>query len=407
VAGITLGVAVAQYLRVIHGRLIWVLVVAALVIAQGVRLLGLDAVLIALAGGCALRYVAPGESERVRDELSDARYRSMAYFLPSLGAASSSGCLDELVAMGAASRGPAAVGLWGGLRWAGRHGAVGPDWVRYGWLGFISQSGLALTFAALLRRAFPEWNVSLEALVVAMIGVHELAGPICFHWVLRRTAQVTVEQGRGDRTLGIRLVRLRRLVGTDTVGGGGGPLCLLVVAACSSGTAPTLRACTAADSAVSLTVNQYVSIDPATVAGCFGLSCDRCLQRPVPPRSPAHVRRSWADGCVRLGGDTILPAPSAPVQPASAVNPPSSFTRFCAWAMNGARGDWFPKLSGGAKPQVSAAASPPGMGTLRTFQVCAKTDCTRFDRVGARVRALKTKVAIYVDTLAPSGASIP
>src|SRR6185503_2371863 len=41
VAGITLGVAVAQYLRVIHGRLIWVLVVAALVIAQGVRLLGL------------------------------------------------------------------------------------------------------------------------------------------------------------------------------------------------------------------------------------------------------------------------------------------------------------------------------------------------------------------------------
>src|SRR2546425_6617258 len=42
------------------------------------------------------------------------------------------------------------------------------------------------------------------------------------------------------------------------------------------------------------------------------------------------------------------------------------------------------------------------MNTLRTFQVCAKTDCSRFDRVGARVRALKTKVAIYVDTLAPA-----
>src|SRR3989441_12971696 len=43
------------------------------------------------------------------------------------------------------------------------------------------------------------------------------------------------------------------------------------------------------------------------------------------------------------------------------------------------------------------------MNTLRTFQGCAKTDCSRFDRVGARVRALKTKVAIYVDTLAPAG----
>jgi len=43
------------------------------------------------------------------------------------------------------------------------------------------------------------------------------------------------------------------------------------------------------------------------------------------------------------------------------------------------------------------------MNTLRTFQVCAKIDCSSFDRVGARVRALKTKVAIYVDTLAPAG----
>ncbi len=43
------------------------------------------------------------------------------------------------------------------------------------------------------------------------------------------------------------------------------------------------------------------------------------------------------------------------------------------------------------------------MNTVRTFQVCAKTDCSRFDRVGARVRALKSKVAIYVDTLAPVG----
>jgi hypothetical protein len=52
---------------------------------------------------------------------------------------------------------------------------------------------LAFTLAAVLRRAFPEWNVSLESLVVAMIGVHQLAGPICFHWVLRRTGEVTKE----------------------------------------------------------------------------------------------------------------------------------------------------------------------------------------------------------------------
>ena len=45
----------------------------------------------------------------------------------------------------------------------------------------------------MLRRAFPEWNVSLEALLVAMIGVHQLAGPICFQWVLRRSGEITEE----------------------------------------------------------------------------------------------------------------------------------------------------------------------------------------------------------------------
>ena len=76
---------------------------------------------------------------------------------------------------------------------------VGADWVNYGWVALISQGGLAVTLAAVLRRAFPEWNVSLEALLVAMIGVHQLVGPICFHWVLRRTGEVTHMGGAHDR----------------------------------------------------------------------------------------------------------------------------------------------------------------------------------------------------------------
>ncbi len=55
-----------------------------------------------------------------------------------------------------------------------------------------------------------------------------------------------------------------------------------------------------------------------------------------------------------------------------------------------------------AGPQRSPAAGPPAMNELRTFRVCAKVDCSRFDRVGARVKAVKTHVAIFVDTLAPA-----
>jgi hypothetical protein len=57
---------------------------------------------------------------------------------------------------------------------------------------------MAITLAAVLRSAFPEWNVSLEALLVAMVGLHMLAGPICFQWALRRTGEVTERRGELD-----------------------------------------------------------------------------------------------------------------------------------------------------------------------------------------------------------------
>jgi hypothetical protein len=53
------------------------------------------------------------------------------------------------------------------------------------------------------RRAFPEWGVSLEALVVVMIGVHEIAGPLCFRRALRLTGEVTEGEyvtEKGDAT---------------------------------------------------------------------------------------------------------------------------------------------------------------------------------------------------------------
>ena len=198
VAGITLGLAAAQYLRAIRGHLAWVFVVLAFIVSQAVRLIGLDAVLIALAAGCALRYAAPEQSERVRAELKRCAIPVYVVFFALAGSNLQLEALGDVWQWALLLVGLRAVGLWGGLRWAGRSPAIGADWVNYGWLGFVSQGGLAVTLAAVLRRAFPEWNVSLEALVVAMIGVHQLAGPICLQWALRRTGEVTREAHVGE-----------------------------------------------------------------------------------------------------------------------------------------------------------------------------------------------------------------
>jgi Kef-type K+ transport system membrane component KefB len=199
--GVALGFALVQYVRAIRGSLTLLLVTFAFVIAQGVRLLdGLDPVLLALAAGCTVRNVAGRDSERVRDELKRCAIPVYVVFFALAGSSLRLDALQEIWPWALLLAGLRVAGLWGGLRWVGSW-VKGPEvragWVEYGWLGLVSQGGLAVALAAVLRRAFPQWNISLEGLLVAMIGVHELAGPICFQWVLRRAGEVTGEREEG------------------------------------------------------------------------------------------------------------------------------------------------------------------------------------------------------------------
>jgi len=198
VAGIALALAIAQFLRVVQDHVVWVLVILAVVVSQLVRLTGFDGVLIGLAAGCGLRHTAPEHSERVRAELKRCAMPVYVVFFALAGSNVQLDALEEIWPWVLLLAGLRVTGLWGGLRWAGRHPAVPAEWVNYGWLGLVSQGGLAITLAAILRRAFAEWQVSLEALLVAMIGVYQLAGPICFQWVLRRTGEVTGEAHGGE-----------------------------------------------------------------------------------------------------------------------------------------------------------------------------------------------------------------
>ncbi|MEX2155327.1 MAG: cation:proton antiporter [Gemmatimonadales bacterium] len=194
-AGVFLGVAIAQYVKVIGRYMALVLVAVAFIVVQGVRLVGLEAVLIALAAGCTIVNASPtegggGGSERLRTELQRCALPVYIVFFGLAGADLQLGALGELWPWVLLLVGLRITSLRVGLRWAGRHPAVSAKLATHGWLGLVSQGGLAVTLAAVLRRAFPEWNVSLESLLVAMIGVHQLAGPICFQWALRITGEV-------------------------------------------------------------------------------------------------------------------------------------------------------------------------------------------------------------------------
>jgi Kef-type K+ transport system membrane component KefB len=190
--GTAIGFGAAQYVRAVSGgSLPWLFAILAFAIAQAVRLLGLDAVLLSLAAGCTLRHALPEHSDRVRSELKRCAIPVYVVFFALAGSGLQLGVLADMWPWALLLAGLRLTGLWGGMRWAGRGKA---EW-DFGWLGLVSQGGLAVTLAALLRRAFPEWNISLEALLLAMVGIHELVGPVCLEWVLRRAGEVTDTEG--------------------------------------------------------------------------------------------------------------------------------------------------------------------------------------------------------------------
>ncbi|HEX4627287.1 MAG TPA: cation:proton antiporter [Gemmatimonadales bacterium] len=191
------GFALSRCLRVVP-RDPWPLVTAtAFVAAAAARLLHLEPVIIGLAVGVAVENVAPREAEGLRPELKRAMPLLAAAFFVLAGAGLRLGVLADLWPWVLLLAGLRVVSLRYGMRWAGgagRHSEVTPALARAGWLGLISQAGTALALGHLARRAFPEWGVSLEALIVAMIGAHLVAGPICLRTALARTGDIT---GRG------------------------------------------------------------------------------------------------------------------------------------------------------------------------------------------------------------------
>jgi len=191
--GAALGFTVSRYLRLLARDTPLFLVGLAFLTAQVSRLLGLETMLIALAGGVYVANFAPAEAARLQGQLDRGGLLVYVAFFAVLGAGLplDPQTLRELgpwVLLLGALR---ALGLRLGTRFAGRSTLVPIDLASHGWLGLISQAGITFGLAAAARRAFPEWGVSLEALVVAMIGVNAIAGPICFRRALRLTGEVT------------------------------------------------------------------------------------------------------------------------------------------------------------------------------------------------------------------------
>ena len=184
--GVLGGWVTALYMRVVFEQGPLLLLAFGFTVAYVSRVLQLEVLVVGLAAGCFLINQTRSEGERLLRALNRAAGPLYAVTFVLFGAGLTTSALSEVWPWVMAVAAVRAFGLHYGLVWAGRDVAVSPSLARNGWLGLVPQAGVTLGLAALVRRAFPEWGVSLEAFVLGMIGVHEAIGPIMFRWALQR-----------------------------------------------------------------------------------------------------------------------------------------------------------------------------------------------------------------------------
>ena len=178
---------------------------------------------------------------------------------------------------------------------------------------------------------------------------------------------------------------------------------LLLVAACTKGAEPNIIPCTAAGDSVILAVDGYGFFDPVG-AGCTVFPATAAdAEYLVVPQLTAGNPGDQAQ--YRLGGDTINPVtPSPTPQQLRALSSAERFHLFLR--LGDERRSWGLAPEVGPQPsapQPAPQVGPPAYNDRRTFKVCSKLDCSRFDNVVARAKAISSKVAIFVDSLAPPG----
>ena len=72
--------------------------------------------------------------------------------------------------------------------------AVEPAVRRSLWIGMVSQAGVTLALAQIVRVRYPGWGETLATLIVAMVTVHELWVPVVLSWALKRAGETQVDE---------------------------------------------------------------------------------------------------------------------------------------------------------------------------------------------------------------------
>lgn len=195
--GALIGAAFALYLRAIGRELTIVLLAACALMTGTAQWLHFESLLVALSAGVVVENIAPPRGDALRDAVENGALPILVVFFVAAGATLR---LDALAIVGPIALMLAAVrGVF--IRMGSSVGArltrLEPGLARHAWKGLISQAGVTLGLATIVATEFPGWGTETQMIMVALIALHEVAGPILFRSALASAGEI----GKFDEAL--------------------------------------------------------------------------------------------------------------------------------------------------------------------------------------------------------------
>jgi Kef-type K+ transport system membrane component KefB len=188
--GAAIGAVFALYLRYVGREIAVTLLAMCIVIAVVGAEFHLEPLLVALAAGLLVENVAPPRGDHLKEAVERGALPVLVVFFAAAGASLQ---LDALATIGGVALAISALRMaviWlssrAGARWAGIPQPVGG----LVWMGLVSQAGVTLGLTLLVATEFPQWGAAVQTLVVALIALHQLAGPVLFRAALSSAGEI-------------------------------------------------------------------------------------------------------------------------------------------------------------------------------------------------------------------------
>lgn len=188
--GAIIGAGFALYLRRVGRELTLVLLALCVLISAAGEVLHFEPLLAALAAGLVVENIAPPQGDAMKRAVERGALPVLVVFFVAAGASLHVDALIQLGALAVALGLVRAAAIWAGVRAVTARAGLSGTPSSMVWMGLVSQAGVTLGLTIIVATEFPGWGTQVQTLVVAMIAIHELAGPVLFRAALVRAGEV-------------------------------------------------------------------------------------------------------------------------------------------------------------------------------------------------------------------------